>query len=211
LGLIVYLEELFLTFSCLVLPLQLPTEELMPYPPYLLTFVGIYMGLLVPFFAILSFAFIVPPLLKRIVQDKKTGVKELMKMMGLPNWMNWFSYFLDAVISVSISVFFIVLICCIEWKSGQGKVIDYSNGLLIFIFLMLYAMALVVSLFALSTLFKSRKFQQILKALFKCQTALNQLDINKQCIFNKGSLFYIHSVMLTIFIFLQPILLWLWV
>ena len=25
----------------------------------------------------------------RIVQEKQTGVKELMKMMGLPSWMNW--------------------------------------------------------------------------------------------------------------------------
>ena len=63
------------------------------------------LGFIMPLFLVLSFSFIVPPILKvipndsledktfiylqRIVYEKETGVKELMKMMGLPSWMHW--------------------------------------------------------------------------------------------------------------------------
>ena len=61
----------------------------MPYPAYIESLATVIIGLLIPLFAVLSFAFVIPPILKRIVQEKQTGVKELMKMMGLPSWMNW--------------------------------------------------------------------------------------------------------------------------
>lgn len=132
-------------------------EEEMPYPPYLKSNVSVFVGFMLPLFAVLSFAFIIPPLLKRIVQDKQSGVKELMKMMGLPSWMNWLFYFIDAIISLTISIIIMVVLICVEWKAGEGKVIDYSNAGVIFVFFLLYAMSLVVFLFAISTLFNSRK------------------------------------------------------
>ena len=87
-------------------------------------------------------------------------LQELMKLMGLPNWMHWLCWFLDAIATSAISVFIWVLFVCIEWKSGLGSVVNYSNGFLVFIFFMLYAMSLIVFLFAISTLFRSRKFLQ---------------------------------------------------
>ncbi len=129
----------------------------MPYPSYLFSFLEIFIDTILPLFTVLSFAFIVPPLLKRIVQDKQSGVKELMKMMGLPNWMNWLNYFMDALISCAASILIITILICVVWDSDKGSVLNYSNPVVIFIFFLLYAMSLVVFLFALSALFNSRK------------------------------------------------------
>ena len=45
-----------------------------------------------------SFAFTVPLVLKRIVEEKQQGVKELMKMMGLPSWLHWVGWFVITTI-----------------------------------------------------------------------------------------------------------------
>ena len=51
------------------------SEQEMPYPPYFSNNLTLLLGFFLPFFLVLSFAFIVPPLLKRIVYEKETGVK----------------------------------------------------------------------------------------------------------------------------------------
>jgi hypothetical protein len=47
----------------------------MPYPPYFSNNLTLLLGFIMPLFLVLSFSFIVPPLLKRIVYEKETGVK----------------------------------------------------------------------------------------------------------------------------------------
>jgi ATP-binding cassette subfamily A (ABC1) protein 3 len=90
-------------------------------------------------------------------------LQELMKLMGLPNWMHWLCWFLDGTFSASVSIFITVLLLCVEWDPNVGRVIFYSNGFLVYLFFLLYAMSLVVFLFAFSTLFSSRQFNCILK------------------------------------------------
>ena len=88
---------------------QWPTSQQMPYPAYrysVVTFVVTFMA----FFTALSFTFIIPPIMKRIVQEKKSGGRELMKMMGLPSWMNWFFHYLDAILTIMISLIIIVIL-----------------------------------------------------------------------------------------------------
>jgi hypothetical protein len=59
------------------------------------------------------------------------GVKELMKLMGLPNWMHWTSWFLNALATSAITIMIAVVLMCVEWKSGSGKVLDFSNYVVI--------------------------------------------------------------------------------
>ena len=78
--------------------------------------------------------------------------------MGLPNWMHWLCWFLDGTISAAIYVMISVLLICVEWEEGMGRVIYYSKGFVIFLFFLLYAMSLILFMFAFSTLFSSGKF-----------------------------------------------------
>ena len=137
--------------------LQWPVSQRMAYPPYEDTKVQFFVGFM-GFFAVLSFTFIIPPIMKRIVQEKKTGAKELMKMMGLPNWMSWLFHFLDAITTTMISLIIIIVLISVEWISDQGKVLDYSNPFLVYILFLFYSMALIMFLFMISTLFTNRKF-----------------------------------------------------
>ena len=83
--------------------------------------------------------------------------QELMKLMGLPAWMHWLCWFINVVVTCSISVLIIVILVSIEFKAGTGAVLAYSNPLLTFIFLMLYASSLILFLFFISTFFDKRK------------------------------------------------------
>ena len=50
-------------------------EQQMAYPPYFSNNLSLLLGFILPLFLVLSFSFIVPPILKRIVYEKETGVK----------------------------------------------------------------------------------------------------------------------------------------
>ena len=119
--------------------------------------IGFIIGLLMPLFTVLSFSFVIPPILKRIVQEKQTGVKELMKMMGLPSWITWMFYFFEAIVTLIIVIAIITLTLCVEWIEDEGRVIKSTDGSVLYIFFLLYSMALVVFLFAISTIFSNRK------------------------------------------------------
>ena len=129
----------------------------MPYPAYIESFSSILIGWSLPLFTVLSFAFIIPPILKRIVQEKREGVKELMKMMGLPTWMNWVFYFFDAILFLINTIIIMTIILSVEWEENKGRIVEMSDPSILFFFFLFYAMALVVFLFAVSTLFSNRK------------------------------------------------------
>ena len=119
--------------------------------------IAYFIGLLMPMFTVLSFSFVIPPILKRIVQEKQSGVKELMKMMGLPSWITWMFYFFEAIVTLIIIITIITMALCVEWIEDEGKVIKFTDGSILYIFFLLYSMALIVFLFAISTIFSNRK------------------------------------------------------
>jgi hypothetical protein len=54
---------------------QMPSSQQMAYPAYLENNIAVVLGYILPQFMVLSFCFIVPPILKRIVHEKETGIK----------------------------------------------------------------------------------------------------------------------------------------
>ena len=77
--------------------------------------------------------------------------------MGLPNWINWMTWFFDAFFATFITVGIVVVLICVEWSVGYGKIIMDSNWFMMYIFFMLYGVSLIWFKFALSTFFTSRK------------------------------------------------------
>ena len=94
-------------------------------------------------------------------------------MMGLPSWMHWTCWFINCIGVSIISIIIMVLLVCLEFKSGTGAVLDYSNPFLIFIFLFLYASALICFLFIISTFFDRRKPNLLISFLFNHPSAAN--------------------------------------
>ncbi|KAL5235297.1 hypothetical protein ACI65C_002707 [Semiaphis heraclei] len=106
-----------------------------------------------PLFTILSFLLMCSNTIKRVVEEKDSGVKELMKIMGLKPWMIWTGWILHNFFVYAISITVITYITCIEVNSGQTKLLNYTNPLLFWIFLMMYMIAGVFFCFAISSLF----------------------------------------------------------
>ena len=120
---------------------------------------------LTPLCTIYSFSFTVPLVLTRIVEEKQQGVKELMKMMGLPSWLHWVGWFsittLTSVFIISIMVIVIVV----------GKVFEKVNPVVLFVSLFLYGFSTICFNFAQSTLFSNRMFDGNVRfALFLLDT-----------------------------------------
>ena len=174
-------------------------QQQMAYPPYFSNNLSLLLGFILPLFLVLSFAFVVPPILKRIVFEKETGVKvyiqnvvmwridilslvlqELMKLMGLPSWMHWVCWFINVILSCTVSILIIVILVSIEFKSGTGAVLAYSDPILTFIFLFLYASSLVCFLFFISTFFDKRNRPAVFTTNFK-QFCYSQLGPGPGC------------------------------
>ena len=82
---------------------------------------------------------------------KQAGVKELTKMMGLPNWLHWIGWFsitiLISIITISVMTMVIVL----------GNIFENVDPLIIFMSLFLYGFSTICFNFAQSTIFSNRK------------------------------------------------------
>ena len=141
-------------------------QQQMAYPPYFSNNLSLLLGFILPLFLVLSFSFIVPPILKRIVYEKETGVKELMKLMGLPSWMHWLCWYINCAATCAISSLIMVILLSCEFKSNTGAVLAYSSPVMTFIFLFFYASALVCFLFIISTFFDRRKPLQSAAGLY---------------------------------------------
>ena len=155
----------------------------MAYPAYIQSIATVLIGLILPLFVVLSFAFVIPPVLKRIVQEKQTGAKELMKMMGLPSWMNWLFYLFDALLGLVVIVAIMAIIATVKWTS-DGKIIEFSDGSIIFFFLLIYAVALVVFLFTISTIFSNRKFWTIFLSTSEIHPVWKHIKGNQMHLFS---------------------------
>ena len=78
-----------------------------------------------------------------------------MKMMGLPGWMHWLSWFVTAFAGCLITNVLIIFLLGVDFD--QGAVFEYSDMSIVFLSLVWYSMALIAMNFALSTFFVNRK------------------------------------------------------
>ncbi|XP_065652513.1 phospholipid-transporting ATPase ABCA3 isoform X3 [Hydra vulgaris] len=122
-----------------------------PYPKELLDpFVVVIQGTL-PLLLMLSLVYTALSNVKNIVHEKEHKLKESMKMMGLRNWIHWLAWFTKCFIFLLIPMILICIVMCANF--GGGKMLTKSNGVIIFIFLMMYSISSIMFCFFVSTLF----------------------------------------------------------
>ena len=119
-----------------------------PYPEYLDDrFVyAIQNGL--PLLLMLAYIYTALSIVKALVQEKERRLKESMKMMGLANWVHWSAWFTKCFLFLLITVAIITIIFKV------GKVLTESDISVIFVFLLLYAIATISFCFCVSVFFK---------------------------------------------------------
>ena len=74
-------------------------------------------------------------------------------MMGLSNWLHWSAWFIKCFVFLLIPMVLCSIMLCVSFTSDGHKMLNHSNGYLIFVYLMLYAISGVMFCFFVSTLF----------------------------------------------------------
>ncbi|TSK13580.1 Retinal-specific ATP-binding cassette transporter [Bagarius yarrelli] len=100
-----------------------------------------------PIFMVLAWVYSVSMVVKSIVLEKELRLKETLKLMGVTNGVIWCTWFIDSFLMMTISTALLTFIIT------TGKVLNYSNPIILFIFLLTFTMATVMQCFLMSVFF----------------------------------------------------------
>ncbi|KAH3817177.1 hypothetical protein DPMN_118707 [Dreissena polymorpha] len=124
----------------------------MPYPPYLDDVLATVLQSNLPLFLVFSFILNTIQMAMNLAYEKEKKLKEAMKMMGLKTSMYWISWFVKNLIYLVLVIIAYTLIFSIKLQE-KGRVINYADMSLFFVFLLLYILALIAFAFMVSTFF----------------------------------------------------------
>ncbi|NXR68463.1 ABCA1 protein, partial [Rhadina sibilatrix] len=134
----------------------------MPYPCYVDDVFLRVLNRSLPLFMTLAWIYSVAMIIKGVVHEKETRLKETMKTMGLSSGILWLSWFLSSFIPFLLSSALLVLILKAAWGAPQaptclhlqlGNILPYSDPAVIFLFLGTFSVATISQCFLISTFF----------------------------------------------------------
>lgn len=162
-----------------ILKKDIPKVQLQrfPYPPYIDDPLLIALSNFISIVIMLSFVYTCINTVKVITNEKEKQVKEVMKIMGLPNWLHWSAWFVKTFMFVLVSVILIVILLKVQWLPGSNvSVFTKSNGTVIFVFLSIYMCTTITFCFMISAFFSRGKEPQylIISCSYMC-TLLQQI------------------------------------
>ncbi|XP_055359678.1 retinal-specific phospholipid-transporting ATPase ABCA4-like isoform X2 [Betta splendens] len=127
-------------------PLGLYLQQ-MPYPCYVDDLFMITLNRCFPMFMVLAWIYSVSMTVKSIVLEKELRLKETLKAMGVGSGVMWYTWFIDSFVVMTAST---ALLTCIIMG---GKVLNYSNPVLVFFFLLTFTVATIMQCFLMSVFF----------------------------------------------------------
>nr|XP_058969338.1 ATP-binding cassette sub-family A member 2-like [Pocillopora verrucosa] len=123
----------------------------MPYPCYVKDNFMFIIEHMMPLCMTVSWIYTVALAVQAIVYEKEQRLKEVMKMMGLSNAVHWVAWFITSLCVMSITVGLLVIIL------KYGKVLYYSDPVIIWLFLMTFAVVTIIFCFLISVFFSKAK------------------------------------------------------
>ncbi|XP_056594353.1 retinal-specific phospholipid-transporting ATPase ABCA4a [Triplophysa dalaica] len=119
----------------------------MPYPCYVDDLFMLTLNRCFPIFMVLAWVYSVSMTVKSIVLEKEMRLKETLKAMGVTNRVLWCTWFIDTFLMMASSTALLTLIIM------GGKVLNYSNPIILFLFLLTYTTATIMQCFLMSVFF----------------------------------------------------------
>ncbi|XP_063924062.1 phospholipid-transporting ATPase ABCA1-like isoform X2 [Zophobas morio] len=110
-------------------------------------------------------------LVKGIAHEKEQQLKESMKVMGIPGWLQWLSWFTYSLIVNTFAVILATIMLTIVFPN--------SNGFLLFLFVFLYLCTMITLAFFISTLFTKASVAAMVALLFFAISFLPYQLINR--------------------------------
>ncbi|XP_053951058.1 phospholipid-transporting ATPase ABCA3 [Anastrepha ludens] len=135
---------------------NLPYVEMQryPYPEYISDPLIEALETILSLIVVLSFIYPCTSITKSITVEKEKQLKEVMKIMGLDNWLHWTAWFVKSFIMLGISSALIIILVKIKWLEGVA-VLSYSNWSILLVFMLVYATASICFCFMMATFFTS--------------------------------------------------------
>ncbi|XP_054620922.1 retinal-specific phospholipid-transporting ATPase ABCA4a isoform X4 [Dunckerocampus dactyliophorus] len=119
----------------------------MPYPCYVDDLFMLTLNRCFPVFMVLAWVYSVSMIVKSIVLEKELRLKETLKVMGVSNGVIWSTWFIDSFVVMGTSTALLTGIIM------GGRVLNYSNPLILFLFLLTFTTATIMQCFLLSVFF----------------------------------------------------------
>uniref|UniRef100_A0A4W5LIR1 ABC transporter domain-containing protein n=1 Tax=Hucho hucho TaxID=62062 RepID=A0A4W5LIR1_9TELE len=119
----------------------------MPYPCYVDDVFLRSLARSLPLYLTLAWIYSVAMIVKGIVMEKEAHLKETVRMMGLRSSTYWLSWAVSSVLPLAVSAFLLTLIL------KYGKVLQYSDPSVIFVFLLVFCVATIMECFFISVFF----------------------------------------------------------
>ncbi|XP_047446367.1 retinal-specific phospholipid-transporting ATPase ABCA4-like isoform X2 [Mugil cephalus] len=119
----------------------------MPYPCYVDDLFMITLNRCFPMFMVLAWIYSVSMTVKSIVLEKELRLKETLKAMGVDSGVIWYTWFIDSFIMMTASTALLTAIIM------GGKVLNYSDPILVFFFLLTFTVATIMQCFLMSVFF----------------------------------------------------------
>nr|XP_036672326.1 retinal-specific phospholipid-transporting ATPase ABCA4 [Drosophila suzukii] len=134
---------------------DLPNIHLQRFPYRAYTHDPLLSGLrqLLPFVILLSFIYPCSTVTKYITAEKELQLKEIMKLIGVHNWLHWVAWFVKSYAMLMLVVFFIMLLIMIRFYASVA-VLSYSRWLPVLLFLHTYVVTSVCFCFMIAVFFK---------------------------------------------------------
>ncbi|XP_075724012.1 phospholipid-transporting ATPase ABCA3 [Rhipicephalus microplus] len=110
---------------------------------YALVLTRFCIGMLIPFTVLVA----------RLTDEKASGMRELLCVMGLGDWVYWVSHYMSAFFMHSIIVSLMLLFTCVKRNEEGRAFIQFSDPSLLFVILNFFCSQCVMHGFALSMLF----------------------------------------------------------
>eukprot|EP00040_Diaphanoeca_grandis_P031590 m.189343 g.189343 ORF g.189343 m.189343 type:complete len:815 (+) comp32371_c0_seq1:265-2709(+) len=110
------------------------------------TFATLIKGIL-PLFLVLTLLLTALFIVKSVVEEKESGLKETLRMLGITSGIQWSAWFFLYLILMFTSMSIVTIILT------AGQVLQHSDGTLIFVYLMLFATSSITFMFMVSVFF----------------------------------------------------------
>uniref|UniRef100_A0A3P8U6Q8 P-type phospholipid transporter n=1 Tax=Amphiprion percula TaxID=161767 RepID=A0A3P8U6Q8_AMPPE len=119
----------------------------MPYPCYVDDVFIQSIGAMLPMFLVLAFMYTVSMTIKSLVLEKELRLKEVLRAVGFQNGALWSARFAENIVLLMVPC------ALISVMVKYGKVLQYSDPSVIFVFLLVFCLATVTECFFISVFF----------------------------------------------------------
>ncbi|XP_017058999.1 phospholipid-transporting ATPase ABCA3 [Drosophila ficusphila] len=146
---------------------DLPVINLKRFPYGAITYDRLLSGLrqLLPFVILLSFIYPCSTVTKFVTAEKELQLKEIMKLIGVHNWLHWVAWFVKSYIMLMLVVALIMILVMIKFTSSVA-VLTNSDWPPVLFFLHTYVVVSICVCFMLAVLFSKASTASAVAAIF---------------------------------------------